>query len=200
VAARVAWSARTQARDDPRGLAVRLGAAGVLVALAFGVWAVWPDFPRIDFVRLTDGEGLRENLRSAFLPALALGLTEFAVFSRLLRSDMTAVLQEDFITFARAKGMPTRRILLRDALRPSSFSLLTLAGVSLGRLIGGSVIIEQVFAIQGIGRLVVGNITAHDYTIVQGGVLVIATSYVLINTLVDLSYSFLDPRIRRGRT
>jgi peptide/nickel transport system permease protein len=200
VALRVAWGTRDPVSGRARRLQPRqLLAAGVLAGVVVLVWAVWPDFPRIGFVRLTSGEGLNENLRTAFLPALALGLTEFAVFSRLLRSDMVTVLQEDYILSARAKGMPTRRILLRDALRPSSFSLLTLAGVSLGRLIGGSIIIEQVFAIQGVGRLVVGNITAHDYSIVQGGVLVIATAYVLINTLVDISYSFIDPRIRRGR-
>jgi peptide/nickel transport system permease protein len=200
VALRVAWSARPLLRSAERRPGLRrLGGAAVVAMIAVGIWSVWPDFPRIGFVRLTSGEGLRENLRSAFLPALTLALTEFAVFSRLLRSDMTAVLREDYITAARAKGMPTRRILLRDALRPSSFSLMTLAGVSLGRLIGGSIIIEQVFAIPGLGRLVVGNITAHDYTIVQGGVIVIATAYVLINTFVDISYSFLDPRIRRGR-
>jgi peptide/nickel transport system permease protein len=202
VALRAAWSACVPSDPVRRGVEVdgrRLMGAAVIAAIVVVVWAFWPHFPRIGFVRLTAGRGLHENLRSAFLPALSLGLTEFAVFSRLLRSDMVAVLQEDYITAARAKGMPTRRILLRDALRPSSFSLLTLAGVSLGRLIGGSIIIEQVFAIQGVGRLVVGNITAHDYPIVQGGVLVIATAYVLINTLIDVSYSFIDPRIRRGR-
>jgi peptide/nickel transport system permease protein len=200
LALRLAWSAREwTGRGQRKPVLGRLGGAAVLAGVVVVVWAVWPDFPRIGFVRLTSGEGLHENLRSAFLPALALSMTEFAVFSRLLRSDMTSVLQEDYITFARAKGMPTRRILLRDALRPSSFSLLTLAGVSLGRLIGGSIIIEQVFAIQGVGRLVVGNISNHDYPIVQGGVLVIATAYVLLNTLVDVSYSLLDPRIRRGR-
>jgi peptide/nickel transport system permease protein len=193
VALRLAWSARRG--PGLRRLVVAAGVGAVVVV----VWLTWPNFPRVGFVRLTSGEGLRENLRSAFLPALALGVTEFAVFSRLLRSDMIAVLREDYILSARAKGMPIRRILLKDALRPSSFSLVTLAGVSLGRLIGGSIIIEQVFAIQGLGRLVVGNVTVHDYPIVQGGVLVIATGYVVLNTLVDLSYGLIDPRVRRGR-
>jgi peptide/nickel transport system permease protein len=198
VALRIAWGVPEPGGGRSRS-GRRLVGAVFLAAVVVGIWSVWPDFPRIGFVRLTSGEGLRENLRSAFLPALALGLTEFAVFSRLLRSDMVSVLQEDYITAARAKGMPTRRILTRDALRPSSFSLITLAGVSLGRLIGGSIIIEQVFAIQGLGRLVVGNVTVHDDPIVQGGVLVIATAYVLLNTLVDLSYGLIDPRVRRGR-
>jgi peptide/nickel transport system permease protein len=200
VAIGVIGGSRHWFRVGERGPGTRRVVFGVaLAAIVVLVWGFWPDFPRIDFVRLTSGEGIHENLRSAFLPALALSLTEIAVFSRLLRSDMTAVLQEDYITAAKAKGMPIKRILYRDALRPSSFSLVTLAGVSLGRLIGGSIIIEQVFALPGVGRLVVGNINAHDYPIVQGGVLIIATAYVLINTLVDISYAFIDPRIRRGR-
>jgi peptide/nickel transport system permease protein len=201
VVLRIAWSAcGWLGAATGRGTgARRLAVAAVVGAVVVAVWRRWPDFPRVGFVRLTSGRGLRENLRSAFLPALALGFTEFAVFSRLLRSDMVSVLQEDYILSARAKGMPIRRILLKDALRPSSFSLVTLAGVSLGRLIGGSIIIEQVFAIQGLGRLVVGNVTVHDYPIVQGGVLVIATGYVVLNTLVDDSYGLIDPRVRRGR-
>jgi peptide/nickel transport system permease protein len=89
--------------------------------------------------------------------------------------------------------------LLREALRPSSFSLITLAGVNLGRLIGGTVIIESLFALPGVGRLVIQAIPQKDYPVLQGSVLILATAYLLINTLVDLSYSFIDPRIRRGR-
>ncbi len=109
VALRIAWGNRDPASGRGRRFEGRrlLGAA-VLAAVVVVAWAFWPDFPRIGFVRLTSGEGLNENLRSAFLPALALGLTEFAVFSRLLRSDMVTVLQEDYILSARAKGMPTR--------------------------------------------------------------------------------------------
>jgi peptide/nickel transport system permease protein len=200
VVARQLWVSVAAARRPrgtlPRG---RLVVAAVVLAVAVGVFLAWPSFGRVGFDRLTSEAGLRENLRSAFLPALTLALVEVAVLSRLLRTDMTAVLQEDYISAARAKGMPMRRVLYRDALRPASFSLVTLAGVSLGRLIGGTVIVEQVFAIQGMGRTIVGNITAHDYPVVQAGVLVIATAYVVINALVDISYALLDPRIRRGR-
>jgi peptide/nickel transport system permease protein len=197
----LAGRARAQVRQQSQGLTARnLAAAMVVLGITLAVWAAWPSFPRIGFVRITDEEGIRENLRSAFLPALTLALTEIAVFTRLLRTDMSVVLREDYISAAKAKGMPVRRILYLDALRPSSFSLITLAGVSMGRLIGGTVIIEQVFGIQGMGRLVVGSIRNHDFPIVQCGVLVIATAYVLINTAVDISYAFLDPRIRRGRT
>ena len=159
----------------------------------------FPAFPRIGFSRLTGDDGLAENLRSAILPAVALAATEIAVFMRLLRTDMIATLQEDFVLSAKAKGMPTWRVLTRDALRPSSFSLITLAGVTMGRLIGGTVIIETIFGIQGIGKIVVDGIIVKNYPVVQGGVLTIATIYVLLNMAVDISYLFLDPRVRRGR-
>jgi peptide/nickel transport system permease protein len=186
--------------DDTEAAVVLRVIAAVAVALG-AVWlaARFPSFPRRGFDRLTSDRGVGDNLRSAFLPALTLALTEMAVFTRLLRTDMIATLQEDFILAARAKGMPVRHILWRDALRPSSFSLITLAGVSLGRLIGGTVIVETIFGIQGVGRLIVQNgVLLGDFTILQGGVLVIAVFYVLINLVVDVSYVYLDPRIRRG--
>ena len=163
------------------------------------IFRSFPEFPRTGFQRISGDAGLTENLRSAFLPAFTLALTEIAVFTRLLRGDMIATLQEDYILAARAKGMPVWRVLWRDALRPSSFSLITLAGVSLGRLIGGTVIVETIFGIPGMGRLVVDQgVVLGDFTVVQGGVLVIAVFYVLINLLVDMSYLYLDPRIRRA--
>jgi peptide/nickel transport system permease protein len=159
-------------------------------ALTFSV------FPVTGWVPLT--EDLGENLRHAFLPALSLALGELAVYTQLLRADMVATLQEDYVLAARAKGMPTWHILLRQALRPSSFSLITLAGVNLGRLIGGTVIIEQLFGLPGIGRLVIQAIPSQDMPIIQGAVLLLAVTYVLINTLVDVSYAYLDPRVRRA--
>lgn len=139
-----------------------------------------------------------QNLRVAIMPALALAGTEIAVFTRLLRSDMIATLQEDHVLLARAKGLPTWRILLRHALRPSSFSLLTVLGIQVGALIGGSVVVETIFAVPGIGRLLLDSIFQRDIMIVQGLVLLIATAYVLVNFVVDLAYSLLDPRIRKG--
>jgi peptide/nickel transport system permease protein len=186
--------------DDTDAAVVVRAAAAVVVAVVT-VWLVarFPTFPRRGFVRITSDAGIGANLRSAFLPALTLALTELAVFTRLLRTDMITTLQEDFILAARAKGMPIGHILWRDALRPSSFSLITLAGVSLGRLIGGTVIVETIFGIPGVGRLVVQQgVILGDITILQGGVLVIAVFYVTINLIVDLSYAYLDPRIRRG--
>jgi peptide/nickel transport system permease protein len=157
-------------------------------------------FPRSQWVRLTSTEGVASNLRHALLPALTLALTEIAVFVRLLRSDLSTTLREDYITMAQAKGMPVRRILFRHALRPSMFSLITLAGVSLGRLIGGTVIVEVIFGLPGIGTQLVNAVGGGDYPLVQGIVLVVAVIYVFVNQLVNVSYGLLDPRTRRGRT
>jgi peptide/nickel transport system permease protein len=170
--------------------------AGIILLLIFAI--NWRIFPLGQWARPTS-EGWAENIKHAFLPALTLALTEIAVFTRLLRSDMMATLQEDYILAARAKGMPTKHILLREAFRPSSFSLITLAGLSLGRLIGGTVIVEQLFSLPGMGRTIVDAARNSDYTIVQGGVLVIAVIYIVVNLFIDVLYSYLDPRIRRGR-
>lgn len=184
---------------EPAGVIGRFVLAAAFAAIGVAVFAVWPELPRQGFERITSDKGIGANLRTSFLPAVTLALTEVAVFSRLLRSDMLSTLQEDYILAAKAKGMPVRRVLVRDALRPSSFSLITLAGVSLGRLLGGTVIVETIFNLPGMGRLIVQDgVMPKDFTIVQGSVLVIAALYVLVNTAVDISYVYLDPRIRRG--
>ncbi len=185
-------------RRDFSGWAGYLVAALVVAGLLFWVFIQWPDFPRTASHRYDDS--WREQLRSLFLPALALALSEIAVFTRLLRADMLSTLQEQFVLSSRAKGMPTWRILFRDALRPSSFSLITIAGITLGRLIGGTVIIETIFGLEGLGKLIVAfGVIPKNYTVVQGGVLVLAVGYVLLNAIIDISYQYLDPRIRRGR-
>lgn len=153
-------------------------------------------FPVVGWVPLT--EDPIDNLRHAFLPALTLALTEMAVFTRLLRSDMIATLQEDFIVAARAKGLPTWYLLLRHALRPSSFSLLTLAGLSVGRIIGGAVVVERIFALPGVGSMAVQAILNKDLPSLQGVVIFVAVAYVVLNLLVDTAYSLLDPRVRAG--
>jgi peptide/nickel transport system permease protein len=170
---------------------------GLLLVLLFAIH--WELFPLGQWVRPTEG-GWGENLRSAFLPALTLALSEVAIFTRLLRTDMIATLQADYILAARAKGMPTWHILLREALRPSSFSFITFAGASLARLIGGTVIVESVFALPGMGRIVIDAAQRNDYTLVQGGVLVLGVIYLVLNFGIDVLYGVLDPRIRRGRT
>ena len=139
------------------------------------------------------------NLYLLFLPAVCLALAEMAVYARLLRNDLIASLQEDYVTMARAKGLSSKYIMRRHAFRPSTFSLATVAGINMGRLIGGTIIIEAIFAINGMGLYVVQSINQRDSVPLQGAVLVIATSYVLINFTVDILYAFLDPRIRDAR-
>jgi peptide/nickel transport system permease protein len=139
------------------------------------------------------------NLRSFFLPALTVGLGEAAAYTRLLRSDMIATLQEDYIAMARAKGLPTWHILTRHALKPSSFTLLTVLGINIGRLMGGALIVETIFALPGVGRLLVESIYARDLVVVQGVVAFVAVAFVLVNFAVDVLYAVLDPRIRHGR-
>ncbi|WP_420750277.1 ABC transporter permease [Rhodococcus sp. O3] len=152
-------------------------------------------FPVMGWSRIS--EGLGENLRSAFLPAIAIALTEIAAFHRLLRTDLVGTLREDFVAAARAKGLSSRYVMFRHALRPSSFSLITLAGINLGRLIGGTVIVETLFGLPGLGQLVASSITSRDVIMVQGIVVFIAVVYVCINTFVDLSYQVIDPRVRK---
>jgi peptide/nickel transport system permease protein len=138
------------------------------------------------------------NLRCFALPALTLALGEWPVLMRVLRSDMITTLQEDYIAMARAKGLSPSRILLVHALKPSSLTLVTVTGINIGRLIGGTVIVEFIFALPGIGRLLVNSIYTRDLVMLQGVVLFVAIGYVLINFIVDMLYAVLDPRIRYG--
>ncbi len=140
------------------------------------------------------------DLRSFLLPALSLALGQVAVYMRLLRTDMIATLQEDFIGMAKAKGLSTRRILLRHALRPSSLSLVTTIGINAGAALGGTVIIETIFGMPGMGTMLVDAIFRRDILVVQGVVAVIAAGFVLINFVIDLLYAALDPRIRSVRS
>jgi peptide/nickel transport system permease protein len=171
-------------------------ALAVFLVYFFSIQLGW--FPAVGYDRITGPGGLTENLKSVALPVAVLcaGLT--AVYTRLLRSDLIATLQEDFVLMARSKGLPTWHILLRHALRPSSFSLLTVFGINFGTLIGGSVIVETFFGIPGVGELAVRSILQREYLVVQGVVLVIATAFVLVNFITDLLYSVLDPRVRRA--
>jgi peptide/nickel transport system permease protein len=138
------------------------------------------------------------NLRFFVLPALTLALAEWPGIMRVLRSDMIATLQEDFIALAKAKGLTPRRILFVHALKPSSLTLVTITGINIGRLIGGALIVESIFALPGLGRLIVGAIYTRDLVIMQGAVLLVASGFVIMNFVVDLLYAVLDPRIRHG--
>jgi peptide/nickel transport system permease protein len=137
------------------------------------------------------------NLQAALLPALSLSMSQLAVFTRLMRSEMIATLQEDFIAMARAKGLPTLRILFLHAFKPSSFPLLTVVGIQIGVLISGTVIVESIFGLPGVGSLLLSSIYSHDYAMIQGVTLFVATGFVTVNFLVDALYAVLDPRVRR---
>jgi peptide/nickel transport system permease protein len=168
--------------------------SAILLIYLFAVELRW--LPATGYVPF--GEDPIGNLRSFVLPALTLALGEWPVLMRVLRSDMIATLQEDYIAMARAKGLKPSRILLVHALKPSSLTLVTVTGINIGRLIGGTVIVESVFALPGIGRLLLGAIYTRDLIILQGVVLFVACGYVLMNFVVDLLYAILDPRIRHG--
>jgi peptide/nickel transport system permease protein len=151
-------------------------------------------FPATGFDRI--GDGLRDNLRSVALPAITLAVGPFAVYVRVLRSEMLDTLRNDFVTTAYGKGLSKNRVLFRHVFRGSLLSLVTVVGVTVGALLGGTVITESIFAIPGIGRLLIEAISTRDLMVVQGVVLFVSVCYVVINFLVDLLYSVLDPRIR----
>jgi peptide/nickel transport system permease protein len=169
---------------------------GVLLVYLFAFQLGWlPATSR--YVPLTTNPA--EHFRNFALPVITLTLGLLAVFTRLLRADMIATLQNDFITMARAKGMPNRRILFRHALRPSLFSLITAAAIQVGALIGGTVIVEQIFALPGMGSLTVEAIFRRDFLTLQLCVVIFSIAFVFINFVVDVVYALIDPRIRHAR-
>jgi peptide/nickel transport system permease protein len=151
--------------------------------------------PATGFVALD--EGVLANLESMVLPVVALALTEVPVYLRLLRSEMVGTLQQNFISLARGMGLPTRRILFENALRPSSLNLITVVGINMGRLMGGAIIIETMFALPGIGQLLVESVYQQEYLMTQGIVLFVGVMFILINLLTDLVYALVDPRLLR---
>jgi peptide/nickel transport system permease protein len=152
--------------------------------------------PATGWTRLTQDP--IQSIKSSMLPALTLSIGIIATLTRLLRSDMIATLQEDHVVLAKSKGLPTSQILFRHALRPSSFSLMTVLGLQLAGLISGSVVIEEIFALPGLGRSLFRAVQERDFVVAQGLVLLLAVVYVVINFIVDMLYSFLDPRIRHA--
>jgi peptide/nickel transport system permease protein len=177
-------------------LAIPNFAIALVLAYYVGVRFGW--LPVSGYVKPSDD--LIEHLRRMAMPAIALAVGQIAVYMRLLRSDMIATLQEDFILMAKSKGISPSRVLWRHALRPSSLTLLTVAGLNVGVLIGGAVIVEVIFSLPGIGTLLYEAINARQYIALQSLVAIIAVGYVLINFLVDVLYAVLDPRIRHART
>ncbi|WP_375161357.1 ABC transporter permease [Bradyrhizobium sp. RDT46] len=166
----------------------------ILLIYLFAVELHW--LPATGYVPFT--EAPLGNLRFFVLPALTLALAEWPGIMRVLRSDMIATLQEDYIALAKAKGLKPARILFVHALKPSSLTLVTVTGINIGRLLGGTLIVESIFALPGIGRLLVGAIYTRDLVILQGVVLLVACGFVIVNFIVDMLYAVLDPRIRHG--
>jgi peptide/nickel transport system permease protein len=166
--------------------------APIMVAI-FAVGLHW--FPATGFVPLT--QDVATNLHDMILPSLAITAGSTAVYYRLLRSDLISTLQEDFITMARSKGLSPRRIMARHAFRPSTFSLLAAAGVTIGGLIAGTFIVEYLFALSGIGYSLVVAVNQRDYLVVQGITLVVAIAYVLLQFVVDFVFTIVDPRVTR---
>lgn len=189
------WLDRTIASGSFMSLSVPPFMAAIVLILLFALYLDL--FPATGYVPIS--EDLWQNLSAFILPGLSIALAEWTVLMRVLRADLIGVLQEDYIALARAKGLPTWRILLLHALRPASFSTITIIGLQIGSLIGGSIIIETIFALPGVGRLLINAIYARDFLIVQGVVTFIALGYVLINFTVDVLYLILDPRIRSER-
>ncbi|MFD4596430.1 ABC transporter permease [Streptomyces sp. NPDC058464] len=194
------WSAMHQGRAVDRlvngtaflGLAFPPFVVGtVMVLLVSRLTPGWPLFSFVPF----DQDPLL-NLQDLLLPAVALGIPFGATLCRYMRAAVLDVAGQDFMRTAAAKGAGRRRLMLRHALRNALVPVVTAGGLQLGVLVGGTVIVEQVFALPGLGSLIVNSITQHDFTVVQGAVLALGASYVVINLVTDLLYPLIDPRIR----
>jgi len=170
---------------------------GIVLMVVFSLWLGW--LPASGFVPLW--ESPLANLQRMLMPAFVLGTALAAVLMRQIRNSMIEVLSADYIRTARAKGLPGRAVVFRHAIRNGLIPVVTILGLQMGALMGGAVVTEQIFVVPGFGRLIVEAVFTRDYPLVQGVVLITASSYVLINLLVDVSYSVLNPRIRiRGAT
>jgi len=177
------------------GLAIPEFVLGTLmVALLANLFNYFPDTST--FVPLTTS--VSGNLSQILYPALVLSVGFAANVMRTTRSEFIEVAQADYVRTARGKGLYPRRIRAAHVLRNASIPILTLTGIQFGYLLGGTVIIEQIFALPGLGRLLFTSITDHDYPIVQSSVLIVATAFVLVNLLVDLAYRLVDPRMRQA--
>ncbi|HEX2281870.1 MAG TPA: ABC transporter permease [Thermomicrobiales bacterium] len=167
---------------------------GILLILIFSVRLRW--LPSGGYVQF--GEDPAAHFRGMLLPAFALGFSAAGLLARLVRSSMLDVLREDYVRTAFAKGLPEQLVIVRHALRNALIPALTVIGISIGALLGGAVVTETVFTIPGMGRLVVQSIARRDYPVIQGAIIAIAMTYVLVNLIVDVLYVYIDPRVRLG--
>jgi peptide/nickel transport system permease protein len=174
------------------GISVPNFLLGLLFVLFFGVWLGW--FPVAGYSPLE--HGWASTLRSLVLPSFALGLVQSALIARIARSSMLDVLREQFITASRAKGLGERAVVYKHALTNALIPTITIIGISFAILLSGAVVVETVFNIPGLGRLIVSAVLRRDYPIVVGVVLCVAGVYMLVNLAVDLSYLLIDPRVK----
>jgi len=174
------------------GLSVPNFLLGLLMILVFGVWLGW--LPVAGYVPLD--EGVWRNVRSLVMPSLALGLVQSALIARITRSSMLDVLREQFVLTGRAKGLAENIVVYKHVLKNAIIPTLTVIGITFALLIGGAVVIETVFNIPGLGRLIISAVLRRDYPVIQGVVLLIAVTYTAVNLLVDLAYLVVDPRVR----
>jgi len=168
---------------------------GLVLVILFGVTLGW--LPTGGFVPIT--EDFWGWVRCMTLPTLTLAFTHMGVLARMTRSSMLDVLDQDFVRTARAKGMGRGTVIFKHALRNALVPIVTVVGVSAGVLLSGAVVIESVFSLPGVGRLIVGSIQRRDFPIIQGGLLVTAAVFVFVNLAVDILYGWLDPRVRDDR-
>jgi peptide/nickel transport system permease protein len=167
---------------------------GTVLILLFSIYLGWmPSLQWIPFAK-----DPRANLAIMALPALTLGTATAAMITRMARSSMLDVLGREFVRTARAKGVPERRVTFHHALRNALIPVVTVAGVQLGYIVGGIVVVEDVFTLPGVGRLLLDAIFQRDYPVVQGVILLLAAAFMALNLAVDLLYAAIDPRLRRG--
>jgi peptide/nickel transport system permease protein len=191
-----------QSRGRAADVAMRVGAIAGLTIPSFWLGIVLilllaqvaPGFASLGYAPFR--EDPLGNLQRMVLPAFALGLPILANLSRLVRSAMLDALSQDYIRTARAKGAPERAVVYRHALRNALIPFVTSVGIQTGYLLGGAIVVEQVFAIPGLGRLILGAIAERNYPLIQSTILVVTAGFVLVNFAVDLLYGLIDPRVR----
>ncbi len=176
------------------GVSIPVFWLGLLLIYLFGLKLEW--FPIIGYTLPTDN--LLQNIHQSVLPVICLSLMGWAVIARQTRSSMLEVISQDYIRTAWSKGLTERAVIFKHMLKNCLIPVITVMGIGLGLMFGGQVFIEQVFAIPGVGRLLVSSVFAQDYQVVQSATLIIATIVILVNLVVDISYGWFDPRIRYG--
>jgi len=161
------------------------------------IWLVavlWPIFPAGDYVAFAQDPG--QWARHLALPAFTLAVVQMGFIARMTRSSMLEVLNQDFVRTARAKGLPEPYVVVRHGLVNALIPIVTVMGISIGALLGGAVVVEQVFSLPGLGRLIIGGVLSRDFPVIQGGLLFLALIYLAVNIVVDLLYAVIDPRVR----